>query len=66
LLARFDQFRNMLLLAQSYIEYGMRLGLFAVVRWCSPQAYFLGLLFAEYLQILCCVVGGAVRIAVLL
>ena len=41
----------------------MRLGMFTVVRRCSPQAHFLDLLFAVCRQIL---LGVAVQIAVLL
>jgi len=44
----------------------MRLGLFVGVRWCSPRAHFLALLFAVYRQIVLDIVGVAIRMAVLL
>ena len=47
-------------------EYGIRQGMSAGIRSCSPQARFLVLLFAECRQILLSIVGVAVRIAVLL
>jgi hypothetical protein len=44
--------------------YGIRLGLFAGVRTCSPRASFLVLLFTADRPLLLSVVGVAVRVAV--
>jgi hypothetical protein len=46
-------------------EYGIRPGLFAVVRSCSPRAHFLVLLFVACCQFLLFIVGVAVWVAVL-
>jgi hypothetical protein len=48
------------------MAYGIRLGMFTVVRWGSLRAYFLAVLFAVYRQIVLFIVGLAARIAVLL